>query len=95
MRLKSVALVLTAVGTVAVSGCVSGVEPPSICDASRAAFAIGEPLTPDLMDEAQDAAGAETVRLIRPGQVVTLEYQADRLNIELDDSDRVAALTCG
>ncbi len=35
------------------------------------------------------------VRIIRPGQPVTLDYLTDRLNIELNDRNRIIDLRCG
>ena len=35
------------------------------------------------------------VRVIRPGQAVTEDYMPARLNIYLDDADRVQTLGCG
>jgi hypothetical protein len=34
-------------------------------------------------------------RVIRPGDAVTEDFSASRLNVTLDSADRVAALTCG
>jgi len=35
------------------------------------------------------------VRLIRPGMVVTMDYNPDRLNIEIDDRNRISRVWCG
>lgn len=35
------------------------------------------------------------VRIIRPGEAVTMDFVATRLNIELDAGDRIARLYCG
>ncbi|MBK8629638.1 MAG: hypothetical protein IPN84_05380 [Sphingomonadales bacterium] len=45
--------------------------------------------------KARALAGAGMVRWVRPGQAVTLDYRTDRLNIMLDDKDRIASLSCG
>lgn len=36
-----------------------------------------------------------TLRLIRPGEAVTEDFSATRLNVMLDAQDRITALTCG
>lgn len=41
------------------------------------------------------ASGASTLRLVRPGQAITMDYQSDRLTIELDGADIILALRCG
>jgi Peptidase inhibitor I78 family len=35
------------------------------------------------------------VRVIRPGQAVTMDFRGDRLNVEIDERNRVRALRCG
>ena len=38
--------------------------------------------------------GVET-RIIRPGMAVTMDYRADRLNIEIDAGEGIARVFCG
>ncbi|MEZ5753825.1 MAG: I78 family peptidase inhibitor [Paracoccaceae bacterium] len=35
------------------------------------------------------------VRVIRPGMAVTMDYNPDRLNFEVDRAGRIARVTCG
>jgi hypothetical protein len=35
------------------------------------------------------------VRVLRPDTVHTMEYRAERINLELDAGSRVAAVRCG
>jgi hypothetical protein len=35
------------------------------------------------------------VRMIRPGQPVTMDFREDRLNVEFDKNGRVARIFCG
>jgi|GEM_PF-2311557 len=37
----------------------------------------------------------DDVRVIKPGQPVTMDFRADRINIKLDDQDVVTEVTCG
>ena len=80
------------------SGCVIGVPsvpgPGAVCDAAGAAFAIGAAATPILIEQARIGASASTVRVIWPGDLVTLDYHTDRLNIELDAVGQAVAVTC-
>lgn len=39
--------------------------------------------------------GLGSMRLIRPGTAVTKDYRPNRLNIDLDDQDRVTRVYCG
>ena len=49
----------------------------------------------------QDATALERVlilgkvRILRPGQAMTMDYWADRINFMIDDSNRIARITCG
>ncbi|MDP8993876.1 MAG: I78 family peptidase inhibitor, partial [Pseudomonadota bacterium] len=51
------------------------------CDAARVADLVGRPATAELGAEALRRSGARSLRWIRPGDVVTMEYRPDRLNI--------------
>lgn len=35
------------------------------------------------------------VRIVGPGDAVTMDFRSDRLNVELDDADRVVRIYCG
>lgn len=37
----------------------------------------------------------QTVRIIRPGMAVTMDYVAERLNIDIDDREKIARVSCG
>lgn len=76
----------------------SGAEPrqqPAQCRASAAQFAIGQQPEPAIVDKAQRAAQADTVRVIRHNQMVTKEYRVGRLNLHLDESGRIVRVNCG
>ena len=70
-------------------------SPTSACDAGKAQSLVGRPATSELAAEAQRLSGARTVRWLRPGQIVTMEYLAERLNIQVDDQNKVIAIRCG
>jgi hypothetical protein len=65
------------------------------CDHSRAEWAIGQHATDALLEKARQAAGARTARFLKPGQSITMEYLASRLNLELDQKDVVRTVRCG
>jgi Peptidase inhibitor I78 family len=68
---------------------------PGSCDASKAQFAVGRDPGLAIQDQARERSGARTVRTLRPGQLVTMEYSGDRLNLELDASGKVVRVRCG
>lgn len=69
--------------------------PGAACRAEGALFAVGQPLTDALAQDAARRAGASRVRLLRPGQVVTLEFDGGRLNLDVDASSKVTGARCG
>lgn len=68
---------------------------PGACDAEPVQRFVGELYTPELGEEARVAAGARVARALRPGEVVTMEFSADRLSLTLDESGRIARAACG
>ena len=69
--------------------------PPGSCDASKAQFAVGHEAGLAIQDRARERSGARSLRTLRPGQVITMEYSGDRLNLELDASAKVLRVSCG
>ena len=85
------------------AGCVppphgDPVPPPpehAECNAAAVQGLVGRQEGPELAAEAQRLSGARAVRVLRPGQMITMEYRADRLNIRIDTRQKVLAMTCG
>ena len=65
------------------------------CNASAAQGLVGRPANNELGFEAQRLTGARSVRWIRPGDMVTMEFSPNRLNIHLDERHRVSRIGCG
>ena len=65
------------------------------CVAARVANLVGRTFTNSLRADALRRSGARTARVIRPGDVVTMDYRSDRLNIHLTPRSRVERLSCG
>jgi hypothetical protein len=65
------------------------------CDASLAAWAIGQ--APDDATVARIVADthSRTARVVKLGQPMTMDYRQDRVNVMLDASGRIEKLTCG
>ncbi|AMO24457.1 hypothetical protein GCM10027034_12730 [Ramlibacter solisilvae] len=67
----------------------------SPCDAQPAQFALGRVLDAGLTEQLRARTGAERVRVVRPGEMVTMEFDGRRLTVELDAGGRVLKLRCG
>lgn len=86
----------------AAAGCVAPVEdiPPVedtrfACSTARLGGMVGQTATTAIGAEAMRAANARTIRWIRPGDMVTMDYRTDRLNIDLDATNRITRFRCG
>jgi len=82
----------------ALAGCASPEPPPrpaGECDAGPAHTVVGRRLTPELQEEARAISGAEIVRTLVPGQVITMEFNPRRLNLQLNRDYVVTRATCG
>jgi positive regulator of sigma E activity len=96
MLMGVLALALSGCATVpAESEPVPPVHGAGSCDAVAAQKLVGQAATVDLAAKAQRLSGAEMVRWLRPGQMVTMEFREGRLNIQLDEQNRVIAIRCG
>ena len=85
-------------GTPSTATAQSVPQPPpqqKTCDAAGAQFAVGQAWNAPLAESARQRAGADSVRALRPNQMVTMEFNDRRLNLDLDAADRVTRVRCG
>lgn len=99
------ALLLTlAIGVMTLPACTA--SPPTMsdpmpprsaaCNAEAAKpAAIGKVATAAVLEQARIDAGARMSRVLKPGQMVTMEYAEGRLNIDVDASNVIINLRCG
>ncbi|MDS9993317.1 I78 family peptidase inhibitor [Xanthomonas sp. A2111] len=69
--------------------------PVGSCDASQAQGLVGQTFAPALLDQARSDTGAKTARVLKPNQAVTMEFNGERLNIEVDEKDQITGVRCG
>ncbi|OAS85312.1 I78 family peptidase inhibitor [Achromobacter dolens] len=65
------------------------------CDAAALQSQIGQKATQSVLEDLRTRSGAATARILRPGQLVTMEYNDTRLNLIVDDKDVMTAIRCG
>jgi len=74
-----------------------GPLPPSAmqCDASGASWAIGQSPTTDIVERVRVDTHSRIARVLRPGQMVTMEFSAERVNIRVNERAAIIGVTCG
>lgn len=70
-------------------------RPVQQCNPNGAQWAIGKTNTEHNINEARKRAGAYMARVLRPGQPTTREFNAERLNLEVDATGRIIKAFCG
>lgn len=99
MTAGSIVLALTVTGcTAAGSGAAPQLPPPSDCGAEALQDRIGQPVTGttalDLRVGGEPVATGDTVRVVGPGQAMTMDYRIDRLTIETDANGNLVTARC-
>ncbi|WP_225028700.1 I78 family peptidase inhibitor [Xinfangfangia pollutisoli] len=89
-------LILAAGMALGLSACVDPSLPqpepepdPNACGAADLQFLVGQKRSVLAM-----MSLPAPVRVIEPGMAVTMDYNADRLNIELDEQNRISRVYC-
>lgn len=65
------------------------------CDATQAQWIVGKTPTDADTEQAKGDARATSVRVLKPDQAVTMEFNAARLNIEVDEKGVAVSVRCG
>ncbi len=65
------------------------------CDPVQAQWLVGTTPTDAEMEQARTDAGAQSLRRLRPNEMVTMEFNDTRLNLEVDEAGVVQSVRCG
>ncbi len=65
------------------------------CHVAPAQVAVGRTADAALQVEAGKKSGAAIVRVLKPRQPITMEFNAQRLNLEVDANNKVVSARCG
>ena len=98
MPLRPFPVVLAVTALAALAACEPGVggtegsyrPVEDACGAAGLQMWVGQPLS-SLAALPLD----QPMRVLKPGQVMTLEYQENRLSVTTDDAGTITRLTCG
>ena len=65
------------------------------CDASAAQGTVGQAATPDTIERVRVDSHSRVVRVIHPGEVITMDFSTERVDIRVDGNNVILAVTCG
>ena len=65
------------------------------CGAEKVAHFIGSKRSDALAEEIKRLSGAERIRWIAPGQMVTMDFSETRLNVRTGPDGRITTISCG
>lgn len=99
--MRTIALIATGAGALMLASCADKAEtmptpaPNGACNADPGQAFVGQTAEQGTVEKARRATGSGTVRVVRQGQPVTMDYRADRLNIEVDGNQVILSVRCG
>jgi hypothetical protein len=92
MLLLSAAFALAACATQPQSEAVAS---GGACNAEPAQSYVGKSASDANLQAAFKASGARSMRALKPGQPMTMDYREDRVNILQDASGTIERISCG
>lgn len=69
-------------------------EPAMTCQADKGQWAIGQIADEALVAKVKADTTSESIRVIKPDMMVTMDYREDRVNLDVDADNRVTAVRC-
>ncbi|NJC05941.1 hypothetical protein GGQ97_001734 [Sphingomonas kaistensis] len=56
---------------------------------------VGQAATAEVGAQILSTSGAKTLQWVAAGMMVTMEFRADRVRVQLDEQNRIQRVTCG
>ena len=74
-----------------------GPLPPQVqaCNADVVQDQIGQVATAERIEAIRVRSGSKIVRVLRPGQMITMEFSGDRVDVRVDAQDVILSVGCG
>ena len=66
-----------------------------VCDARTLSWTVGLVADDALVERARKEAGATTIRVLRPGMMITNDVNPARLNLRMDNARKILVYSCG
>lgn len=71
--------------------------PPSMepnCGADQLGAYVGQPASDEVIAAITQWRGDKPMRVLRPGQPVTMDYRPDRLNVQIGEDGKIKGFNC-
>jgi hypothetical protein len=65
------------------------------CDPAKVQSLVGRPADTQTVARALKLSNSSSIRVVRPGDPISMDYSSDRITIEIGDDNRIVRLTCG
>ena len=95
-------LCLTVLAAASLAGCASTTPvaggpavPTGKCNAEGARWAIGSAVNDDVVNRILQGTGSRDARVLRPGQMATMDFREDRVNVDVNDRGAITGIRCG
>ena len=86
---------LTIAALLPLAGCTVDLNTTAICRDGRADGYVGQVYSDAIADRIKDQSRAAHVRAVRPGEMVTMEFNRRRVTVTVDENNRVTRISCG
>lgn len=64
------------------------------CNADKAESLVGRVASQVTLDAAQRLSASSILRIVKPGQPISMDYMTNRLTVEVDEKNRILRLYC-
>ncbi|MEG3193076.1 I78 family peptidase inhibitor [Lysobacter sp. D1-1-M9] len=65
------------------------------CNAEAARWAIGQPVTDELVNRVLRETRSRDARVLGPGDMATMDFRGDRVNIDVNERGAITGVRCG
>lgn len=93
--LSALSLLALLAGCNALPTAQSGAALSDRCNIDNVQGALGQSASAKRIEQTRRQAKAKTLRVLAPGDAATLDYDLQRLNIHIDESETIVRLSCG
>lgn len=83
-----------------VAACATMPPPPGAmttgaCNADGARWAIGQAVDDDVVNRVLRDTSSRDARVLRPGDMATMDFRPDRVNIDVNERGAITGIRCG